>query len=244
MPFIIDNKEVSEQEVALEVKKLKQQRHDWCEKKAREYFATKEREKYYHVTYYSPDIEYDMYHSIPEEITDSIRKKMEEDIVYNGPYESKEKELSAIRDIIDSLQIDWSEHLDKPSDEIRSIDYDDFVYCYSIKAFVFRCTDTQQIANTSFAVRLTDEEYIQVLTELLYYPIRLSLDGIRKKLPEIAKKIRAQCVHDDVVTAIFLKEMNEDVDKILEQVGGMDNTPYHYIFDHPFARIAEHFANK
>ena len=46
MPFYSGDKEYSDQQVAAKVKRLKQERHDWCEQQAREYLAAHERPKY------------------------------------------------------------------------------------------------------------------------------------------------------------------------------------------------------
>ena len=91
---------------------------------------------------------------------------------------------------------------------------------------------------------LTDEEYIQVLTELLYSPQVLSYDGLRRILPDICKKIAKDCTEYGTATALFLEEMNRDVDTILEQNGGREKTPYVELFNNPFVLMAEHNASR
>lgn len=251
MPFYSGDKEYSDQQVAAEVKRLKQKRHDWCEQQAREYLAAHERPKYYFTEYYIPEAEQETYIRLAQDDVETIQKAISdaiaESIAIDGPLtEDEEDEMR--REVIQNLDIDMSYYLPEESDKYRRIDlldvkFDKYVCCEKATVLRFEKEDDTP-RKTECAVKLTDEEYIRVLTELLYSPEPLSFDGLWMKLPEIGKKIWKDCGSLYVTSAIFLTDLNKQVDEILALHSGRENTPHVGIFDNIFARLAEYHAAK
>lgn len=251
MPFYLGDKEYSDQQVAAEVKRLKQERHDWCEQQAREYLAAHQRPKYYFTEYYIPEAEQETYIRWAQDDVETIQKAISdaiaESIAIDGPLtEDEEDEMR--REVIQNLDIDMSYYLPEESDKYRRIDlldvkFDKYVCCE--KATVLRFEKEDDAPEKELCVvKLTDEEYIQVLTELLYSTEPLSFDGLCSVLPEIGKKIWKRCSNIHETSAIFLTDLNKQADEILAQHGGRENTPYINIFDNIFAQLAEYHAAK
>ncbi len=245
MSFFLNGQEFSDKEVVQSVKEAKQARHDWCEQQARAFFATKERPKFYHIYYYIPEARMDQYYKVPQELLDKIREAIDADIAENGAYASKEEASDVRRDIISDMDTSGYIEVDNPYEpDLLDIDFDDFVYCYHTRVKRFDPVSGEEKEGVLCLTALTDEEYIQVLTELLYSPEVLSYDDLRRILPEICKKIAKDCTKHGTATVLFLEEMNRDVDTILEQNGGRNKTPYVELFNNPFVLMAEHNASK
>ena len=246
MAFFINEQKFTDKEVASAIKEAKQARHEWCEQQAHEFFTGKNCRQFYHVWYYLPEIEDDGYLCLPKTTIDAVREAIDKDIAENGPYSDPDGAGDARRDIIYSLNIDVTDKVDPTAEYVTltDIDLNDYLNCYSVRVLRFDSQSCEQLANQQLAVHLTDEEYIQILTELLYSPKQMSFDGLCKILPEVGIKITDRCVDTNASTAIFLKEMNDDVDAILEKNGGRENTPYIDLFDNPFVLMAEYNASK
>jgi hypothetical protein len=247
MPFYSGDKEYSDQQVAVEVKRLKQERHDWCEQQAREYLAAHERPKYYYTEYYIPEAEQETYIRWAQDDVETIQKAIADDIAEYGPYENEKEEDEMRREVIQNLELDLSYYINEVGAyeywRINDINLEKYVCCEKATVLRFDKEDDTP-RKTECAVKLTDEEYIQVLTELLYSPEPLSFDGLCSVLPEIGKKIWKDCGSLYVTSAIFLTDLNKQVDEILAQHGGRENTPHVGIFDNIFAQLAEYHAAK
>lgn len=248
MPFYSGDKEYTDQLVAAEVKRLKQERHDWCEQQAREYLAAHQRPKYYYTEYYIPEAEQETYIRWAQDDIDTIQKAIADDLAEYGPYKDEKEEDEMRREVIQNLDIDMSYYLPEESDKYRQIDlldvkFDKYVCCEKATVLRFEKEDDAP-RKTECAVKLTDEEYIRVLTEMLYSPEPLSFDGLWMRLPEIGKKIWKDCGSLYVTSAIFLTELNKQVDEILALHSGRENTPHIGIFDNIFAQLAEYHAAK
>lgn len=251
MPFYSGDKEYSDQQVAAEVKRLKQERHDWCEQQAREYLAAHQRPKYYFTEYYIPEAEQETYIRWAQDDIDTIQKAISdaiaESIAIDGPL-TEDEEFELRKQVLEDLDIDMSYYLPDERDiyghiELLWVDFDKYICCE--KATVLRFEKEDDAPEKELcAVKLTDEEYIQVLTELLYSTEPLSFDGLCRMLPEIGKKIWKRCSNIHETSAIFLTDLNKQVDEILAQHGGRENTPYINIFDNIFAQLAEYHAAK
>lgn len=248
MPFYSGDKKYSDQQVAADAKRCKKERHDWCEQQAREYLAAHQRPKYYYTEYYIPEAEQETYIRWTQDDIDTIQKAIADDIAEYGPYEDEKEADEMRREVIQNLGVDMSYYLPEESDKYREIDlldvkFDKYICCEKATVLRFEKEDDTP-RKTVCAVQLTDEEYIQVLTELLYSPGPLSFDGLWMKLPEIGKKIWKNCGSLHATSAIFLTDLNKQVDEILALHGGRKNTPHVDIFDNPIAIMAEYLAAK
>lgn len=235
MSFYYNDQKFSDKEVATAAENARQTRHDWCEQQARAFFATKERSKYYYCTYFVPEVEEHIYHAFSKEEEEEIRSAMNQQIA-----EGYEPDL---HEILPDMEI-FVGGGDGPEGVLTDIDFDDYLYCYHIRVKCFDPVSGEEKEDDLCLTALTDEEYIQVLTELLYSPQVLSFDGLRHILPEICQKIAKDCTQKDTTTVLFLEEMNRDVDAILEQHGGREKTPYFNLFNNPFIMLAEYNASK
>ena len=242
MSFYLNNQKFSDKEVADSIKAEKQERRQWCEQQAREYLAKKERRKYYHCDYYIPESDQEGYFRLPQETVERIQQGLKE-IADNAPY-SYEGEADDLRhDMFLNMDIDVLDYLGEPYEYayLTNVHLDDYIYCYRFRVKRFD-HEGNEISDSNFVASLTDDEYIQVLTELLYAPHQLSFDGLRRALPEIGTKIMNNITSHLETSAIFLSEFNDDIDAILAPIGGRDNIPGAGLFDNPFVAIAEHMA--
>lgn len=245
MSFNLNDQKFSDGEIAQGVRQLKQERHDWCEQKAREFLATKPRMKFYHVDYFVPDVDLETHLRLTSGDIEKIQKALAKDLEEYGPYVDEEDEKDRRGDIICELELDGDyEIAPYGSIWIKDVDFNDYVYCYSVRAVRFDNQGNKKQYDDHCNVSLTDEEYIQVVTELLYAPYEISFDGLRAVLPEIGNKIWGCCFEDRYASALILDEINQDVNTILEQNGGRENTPHVGIFSNIFAQIAEYQASK
>ena len=235
MPLYYNNQEFSDKEVADAIKTKYQERRQWCEQQAREYLADKPRRKYYRCTYFVPEVEMQKYFALPAEQEEQLRAAMNQQIADGFDPD--------LHDILLDMAITVDDGDDGPEGELTDIDFDDFIYCYSFRVRRFDA-DGNQSADRWEVANLTDEQYIQALTELLYSPKPLSFDGRRRALPEVAVKIMNDVTSPFETSAIFMTEFNDDVDAILKPLGGRDNIPAGGLFDNPFVAFAEYCASK
>ena len=236
MAFYHNDQKFSDQELGLAVKQKKQNRHDWCERKVREFFATKNRHKYYHCRYFVPEVEQDSYVCLPQEILDEIQAAMNKDIE-----EGFDPDVRGIIENMEEIFVGGNDY--EPEGTLTDIDFDDYIYCYHFRVLRFD-NEGDQIDDIFRIAKLTDEEYVQALTELLYSPKQLSFDGLRKVLPEVGAKILKDCTSPNETSAIFMTEFNDDVDTILKQVGGRENIPEAGLFNNPFIGLIEYMSAK
>lgn len=201
-------------------------RYTWCRQKASEYLAAKERKKHYYVQYYdNNDNELDTYYDLPQELVDNLLKKLEQEVIIDGPFKDKKEEIEIRREIIQDMDDAFiADYLDLDC-KLSDIDPDDFIYYYKLNVCRFDPNSKSMVKESGRHLHFTDEEYIQILTELLCAPFDLSFDGLRMVEPDICDKIMNGCSTCDYTTVIFLTEMNEDVKNILEQCGGRDKIP-------------------
>lgn len=204
-------------------------RYAWCRQKASEYFAAKERKKYYYIQYYDKDEnELDEYYALPQETIDNLLKKIEQEVLLDGPFKDKKEEIEIRREIIQDMD---DAYIDDPEGsmfyklKVSYIDPDDYIYYYKYNVCHYDPISKSLIKDKKEWIHLSDEEYIQILIELLCAPVNLSFDGLKIVEPDICEKIMKHRTTCDYATAIFLTEMNEDVNNILEQCGGRDKIP-------------------
>lgn len=235
MSFYLNNQEFSDKEVADSIKAKKQERRQWCEQQAREYLAHKPRRKYYRCTYFVPEVEMQKYIALPAEQEEQLRAAMNQQIA-----DGIDPDL---HDILLDMAIPVDDGDDGPEGELTGIDFDNFIYCYRFRVKSFD-SDGKETADKWQIASITDEQYIQALTELLYSPCPLSFDGLRRALPDVAVKIMNDVTSPFETSAIFMTEFNDDVDAILKPIGGRGNIPAAGLFGNPFVAIAEHMAAK
>ena len=244
MSFHFNDQEFSDKEVADAIKAKKQERRQWCEQQAREHLAKKERRKYYLCDYYVPEADLEGYFRLPQETVDRILQGLKE-IADKAPYDYEGEADDLRHDMFLNMNIDVLEYLDEPYEYgyLTDVHFDNYIYCYRFRVKRYGSEDDEASVITAGA-RLTDDEYIQVLTELLYAPRQLSFDGLRIALPEIGTKILNDVTSPFETSAIFMTEFNADVDAILKPIGGRDHIPGAGLFGNPFVAIAEHNAAK
>ena len=226
-------------EVVTMAENAKQKRHQWCEKQAREYLSSKFRRKYYRTLISSPEVDMWQYVQLCDEHIEAINKAIK-NLYIEGSFDSKEQEAIAISDAIADLNLNGKEYIDIPYEyaDILDVDLNDYIYCYSLEVITFNPNDNGP-QTCEAIVQLTDEQYIQVITEMLYAPHELSLDGLEMCLPEIGHLIRKKTMNTFYPITVFLKEFNDDVNAILAKYGGRENTPYIGVFENIFVQIAE-----
>ena len=204
-------------------------RLSWCKQKVSEYLSIKKRKQYYHVEYYGSDeIHLDCYYLVPQEVVTALRAVMERSVIENGQFKNKHEEIETRREIISDMEV-YLEDGFGADRMIYDIDLDDYEYYYDLCVCSFDPI-TRIMREKTERVPFTDEEYIKVLSILLCAPGSVSLDGLRLFEPEICDRIIRLCADVENTTAIFLQEMNDDVNAILEQCGGRKNTPFIDIF--------------
>ena len=247
MALYINNQEFSDKEVALKAQEWRQERLEWSEQQAREYLAANPRRKYYHCDIYYPEVDDTAYLPLPDDIIAHIEKELAE----NGAYASDDEKLDARRDIVIEMNLSAADYLPlSPYDYIDIQDVDIENYLHMCKCTVLRFRDVDDVPyRESKSVELSNEEYIQVLTQMLYAPNRLTLEDLHELLPEIAEKIRKACAKMDFVdlrptSAIFLTELYDAVDTILAKHGGKENTPHIEVFDNIIVALAENNYRK
>ncbi len=242
MSFTINDKDYSDKEMYNAIQATKQERRQWCQQQAREFLEKKERQKYYHCWYLVPEVEDDSYIRLSQEDVDCIQKAIKE---------NEEKGLSEAeadeerREVIHSLQIDLSSYIYDPYEyaDLTDVHFDDFIYCYGFRVKLFD-NEGNETSTTNKKTRLSDDEYIQILTELLYTPQQLSFEGLRRILPELCTKIMNDITEPHETAAVFMTEFNADVEAILKPIGGRDSIPGSAMFNNPFFAIAEHLAER
>ncbi len=233
MPLYYNNQEFSDKEVADSIKAKYQERRQWCKQQAREYLAHKERRKYYNCTYFVPEVEMQKYIALPIELEEQLRAAMKQQIADGFDPD--------LHDVLCDMAIPVDDGDDGSEGVLTEIDFDDFIYCYRFRAKCFD-SDGNQTAEKWQIASITDEQYIQVLTELLYSPKPLSFDGLHRALPDVATKIMNDVTSSFETSAIFMTEFNDDVDAILKPLGGRHNIPAAGLFGNPFVALAEHTA--
>ena len=244
MSFYVNNQKFSDKEIAEGVKQRKQERRDWCEQQAREYLATKTRKKFYLCEVYYPEVDDERYLRIYDDDVERIKAALAEDLEENGPYKDDEDERDSRREVFRYLDL-RGYYIDPYGEvEINDVNLDDYIYCYGVRVMRFDNQGEKKKYDDYYNITLTDEEYIQLVTELLYAPSELSFDGLKMVLPDICNKIWGYCYNTSHVSAIILEEINKDVDAILQQHGGREKTPHVGVFDNPFAQIAEYVASR
>lgn len=211
-------------------KKEYESRLNWCKQKASEYLLTKDRKKFFRVEYYygADESLLDCHYLVPPEIVRDLLVAMEQSVIENGPFKNKQEEQETRREIINGMEV-YLEDDSVGDRRIYDIDLDDYEYFYDCCVCSFDSI-TKIMREKTVRVPISDEEYIKVLTILLCAPSFVSLDGLRLFEPDVCDRVIRLCADVEYTTAIFLQELNEDVNAILEQCGGRKNTPFIDIF--------------
>ena len=223
-----------------------QERREWCEQTAREFLANNPRPKYYYTEYIVDAKSYEAYIRWSDEDKAAILQQIEADKANYPSYGSNQRTLFFMSD----LDLDYSSYFQGLYGgrhvDLKDVNFDDYICCEQVvvarfplrdgggKQFTFRYSgdglfypyDYYKPVATVSAVQLTDEEFVKVLTEMLYAIKPISFTGLCLLLPEIGQKIMRQCdcTHDGA--AIFLEELNAIASNIIGgAMGGIENTP-------------------
>ena len=206
--------------------RIKDEHHNWCEQKAREYFASKKREKWYHTYYkdYDCDAEFDWFEMLPDSFVEDLKAAFNDF--------ASENNLGSVKDI----EPDWREEIiyqiepgkygvgnDDPyygNLVLVDVDFDDFRYFYKVRGTIKDTRIDRIVPDGVSYIKVDDEDYIQVLTELLYARTELSFDDLYGIIPQTCELIKVVCEKYNVIGDIVLEEMNNDAKAILNQCGG------------------------
>lgn len=205
--------------------KEQKERHNWCEQKAREYFASKKREKWYHTYYkdYDCDAEFDWFEILPDSFVKDLKAGFNSFVSENN--------LSSVKDI----EPDWREEIIYQIDPYKygvgnddpyygnltlvDVDFDDFRYFYKVRGTIKDTRIDRIVPDGVSYIKVDDEDYIQVLTELLYARTELSFDDLYGIIPQTCELIKQACEKHNIIGDIVLQEMNNDVKTILKMNG-------------------------
>ena len=202
---------------------IDKERHDWCEQKAREFFANKNRRKWYHTCYkdYDCDAEFNWYERLPDSFVEDLKA------AFNGFV--SENNLSSVKDI----EPDWREEIIYQLDPAKygiekdpfygnpqmiDVDFDNYMYLYEVRGTINDTRFDMLVPNGVSHIKVDDEDYIQVLTELLYASAELSFDDLYGIIPQTCEVIKQACENSNVIDDIVLQEMNNDAKTILKTI--------------------------
>jgi len=203
---------------------INDERHNWCEQKAREYFASKKREKWYHTYYkdYDCDAEFDWFEILPDSFVMDLKAGFNSFVSENN--------LSSVKDI----EPDWREEIIYQIDPYKygvgnddpyygnltlvDVDFDDFRYFYKVRGTIKDTRIDRIVPDGVSYIKVDDEDYIQVLTELLYARTELSFDDLYGIIPQTCEVIKQACENSNVIDDIVFQEINNDAKTIFKTI--------------------------
>lgn len=195
----------------------------WCEEKAKEYFASKEITKRYPIEAYVPETDI----SVKCVLLPSDEKMLREFIA-----EQREEFLKASPEFAEDKDA-WDEclydaftrygvklDLGWPWYDDADINYVDLEHPINTYLFdVLRHSDAEAPAERLRRhVDLKDEQYCELLAALIEHP-ELTMDDIYFRFPETYRTIKQQICEKGVVSCAIPTEIKEDAEKILEKFG-------------------------
>ena len=202
-----------------------------CETKAREYFATKQRIKYYLLScelelgaerYYLLPFSDEEVARVKQLVVDIYRACMEE----NGSEGENDPIASTFEEVCEDLplyELEGDEELDRLVFERAQNDFGDHVYVLKIDfehpRYLYQASYFEYGMKKPFMtkVKLTDEDYVYLLTQKLLNE-HFSFNRLLLYRPELAQAINEQldgCIHDyewesDGPFLIMLDEIDKD----------------------------------
>ena len=200
------------------------------EAKAKAFFATKERKKYYEFSGITPDdFETSFSYPLTDEEVDRIKELTIEAYKAHIGNDHDENRASTFEEVCQDCQLQVLEGINPELDELifniydrvdgpftlHSIDFQHAYYFYEVTCQVFKDEPSTEI------VQLTDEEYIYLLTWKLMYE-RFNFNRLLLFRPELAQKISDQldgCNNDYLFESnnaylIVFDEVNDDAEAI------------------------------
>lgn len=254
MADTIDQKPKSEKEHVREFLTMARDKMQWCREQAAEYLKAHPRRKYYKITY---DLcgEHVTHSCLSDEDLKRIQDMIKE-IAEDDPSADDEERMAILCDNLDDL-IDWHDYLperhaqfigveDGEQTLVTGIDFDDFVYCgeFSGMGTEWFNEDKEKLHPCGYLVKLTDEEWIELVVYRLFDP-RMTFHDLR----ELDRALYDRIV-DEFYTPhecnfiIAMTEVNKVADAILknnaedERAKPLYNGPFH-----PFAPIWHGICN-
>lgn len=261
MPFYAGEKEFSDKTVAQAYRQRLAERKAWCVEQAKKFFASKQTTKRYKVDVFYPEVddvleivfsdaEYQMYHDFieknrrefmeqecPEAIgNDEVWDKYLADDENCDYWYSWLKDAFADADFKESFinGIGYEQEAD-----VTWVDLDHPVSVYRFNVHYFNYDDPEKITKSWRYVKLTDEQYIELVAACMEDP-QFTTWQLLKCNPEMYKTIKGRCSQINHESAIFLTEAKADAEAILKEVG--DQMPQ--MPEGPFADIAAWLASK
>lgn len=209
---------------------IKNDRRKWCEKMARKYFASKNRDKWYHTYYTDPDCDADFncFELLPDSFVKDLKEAFDDFV--------SENKLGSVKDI----EPDWRAEIIKQMEPERygvnvdpwdgnyilvDVDFDDYRYFCQVRGTKKETLPDRIVPNGVSYIKVDDEDYIEALTELLYAGTEISFDDLYGIIPQTCELIKVSCERNNIIGDIVLEEMNNDVKAILNQCGGKDKIP-------------------
>ena len=228
----INGKEYSDEMIANLRNKRMKEYAKWRRQKAAEFLQNKKRAKYYHCeTLFDPDTENDFYIPLPDEIVARVHA-LKEEIAKNPELKTEEDRADEFRDRIYEIGNDIDVDITNFGGSewmYTNIDIDDYVYEYNFDIHYFDWEGEKNGKHVHCSVILSDEEYIELLTQLLDMPECSfnHLAYLSPKLKAIHKKLCDNFHHRSWLTyypgyehdyAVLMTELRMDAKKLLNQL--------------------------
>lgn len=229
----INGKEYSDEKIAILHKKRVREYEEWRKQKAAEFLQTKKRAKYYHCeAIFDPDYENDFYIPLSDEIVARVRA-LKEEIARNSELKSDEDRADEFRDRVYEIGYDIDVDITAFGGSewtYTNIDIDDFVYEYNFDLHFFDWDGDKNDKLVHCPVILSDEEYIELLSQLLVLPgcSFNHLAYLRSKLKFVHKRVQSSLHHRDFGAgwfpcyeydyAVRMTELREDARKLQKQL--------------------------
>lgn len=249
----INGKKFSDAKVVAEYKKRKNEYLQWRRQKAAEFLKNKKRAKYYHCeAIFEPDYENDFYIPLSDEIVARVRT-LKEEISHNPELKSDEDRADEFHDRVYEIGHDIDMDLTAFGGSewtYTNIDIDDFIYEYRFDLHFFDWEGSKNGKQVDCSVILTDEEYIELLAQLISKPECSfnHLPYLSPKLKAIHKKVRESLHHRNWMAfypcyehdyAVRMTELRHDaklLNKQLEKKG--EHYPHLDFLKSPVVEIA------
>ena len=228
----INGKTFSDEQILAEYKKRTREYLNWRREKAAEFLKNKKRAKHYYCeAVFEPDFENEFYIPLPDEIVARVRALKEE--IVNDPTLKTEKERmdefhDRVYEIGNDIDVDIT-NFGGSEWMYTNIDIEDYIYEYNFDVYYLNWKGEQTGKWARYAVILSDEEYIELLTLLLDKPecsfnhlayLSPKLKAIHKKLSENLhhRSWLSVCPGYEHDYAVLMTELRKDADKLLGQL--------------------------
>ncbi len=228
----INGKEYSDEMIANLHNKRVKEYAKWRRQKAAEFLQTKKRTKYYHCeALFDPDYENDFYIPLPDKIVARVRA-LKEEIANDPELKTEEDRADEFRDRVYEIGNDIDVDITNFGGSewvYTNIDIDDFVHEYNFDIHYFDWKGEKNGKQVQCSVILSDEEYIELLAQLLDMPECSfnHLAYLSPKLKAIHKKLSDNLHHRSWLTyypgyehdyAVLMTELRTDARQLVKQL--------------------------